>query len=137
MAQPILDLSTLAPERETISIQSKLHPKKKVYELNTPDDLTVEENAWLMNHAETLHGLNQKPDAEKTEQEHLETGHLLSKAVKLAVRDLEDEVLAELPRPAQWRLVVVFLMPFVERLAPVAERAKGLDAIATSLTGAR
>jgi hypothetical protein len=136
MAKPILDLSTLAPERETIKIQSKLHPKGKLYELASPDDLSVEDNAWIVNHAATLHGFSNVPDEHKTEDERLETDHLLAKALKLALPDLEDEVLSDLPRPARWRVVVVFLMPFIERLAPVAQRVKAMDPAMKNLTGA-
>ena len=126
MAEPLLDLSTLAPKRETVKIiTNEDDPNGKLYELATPDDLSIADNQWLMDRAEDFYKLGSKPEAELSDQERLESDLLLDKAATLALIDAPPEAINALPRPAKWRLIAVFLIPFAEKLAPIAQAVRG------------
>jgi hypothetical protein len=137
MTEPLLDLSTLAPKRETVKVTTPKHPDReygegeepetqtRLYEIATPDDLSIADNQWLMDRAEAFYRLGVTPESELSDEQRLEADLLLNKCAKLALIDAPQEVIEALPRPAKWRLVAVFLIPFAEKLAPIAQTVKG------------
>lgn len=134
MTEPILDLSTLAPVRQTIRIKSaKLAPEgtpatddqgdvlseDRLYEMRTPDELSLTDQQWFMNRADDLFRLG----TENAETD--EAVLLLEQALEKIMVDLPSEVAEQLPRPQRWKVVAVFLMPFVDALMPIVEAAEG------------
>lgn len=119
MAEPILDLSTLAPERQTVQIKTKKNPTGKLYEMRVPDELSLTDQQWFVSRAESLYRFG--IDAEETPEAQL----VLDQALEKIMVDLPAEVAEQLPRPQRWRMVAVFLMPFVDKLMPIMESTKG------------
>lgn len=134
MTETVLELSTLAPIRKTVRITSaKLNEQglpltdesgeriseTELYEMRDPDELSLTDQQWFMGRAEALYRLG--VDAEETDESAL----LLRQALDKIMVDLPPGVAEQLPRPQRWRMVAVFLMPFVDELMPVIESAKG------------
>lgn len=86
-AAPVLDLSTLIPERSSIRIDGV------TYHLKSPDELTLFESQLFSRWGKDMEALGKDPD----QTSELEA--LLAKVAKRALADVPDDVFARL-RPA-------------------------------------
>lgn len=130
MPGPILDLSTLAPERPTVRIKTKADPEGKLYEMAVPDDLSLADQQFLYARAGRLDTLMSK--AEPTTEERQELTMVVDKAASLILRDVPDQVMDELPNLQKQRAILVFLSAFATSVEEIVKAATEVKTIPIS-----
>lgn len=100
--KPLLDLTTLAPERQFITIDGER------YDLVLPSELGLKDALWLDRMSERGRQLAAKGADGFTDEEFKELDRLLDQAVQMIVLGLPDEVRARLTVIHKVRLLEVF-----------------------------
>lgn len=104
--EPILELSTLAPQRPTVLIRSNLHPEGRHYELTVAADLSIQTQADLGKYGETMAALEGKEMPSPADAKRL--SEVINKLVVAVLPDLEPEVVEELKDAAKLEIVRAF-----------------------------
>lgn len=127
---PILDLSTLAPERQTVRIKSSKHPEGKLYELATPNDLSLEDQQFLYARAGVLDSLMGKRKLSRNQRDELRM--VLDKGAAIVLLDAPTEILDELSDLHKQSVILVFLTAFADSLEQTVKAATGQSSPSTS-----
>lgn len=149
MTEHVLELSTLAPKRQKVKLTWDKYPEKSYpegsepetescyVEMATPDDLSISDNEWIRDRIEDLEKLR-RPDTALSDDEKLAADMLLNKYANLALIDAPEGVIPRVPRQAKWALIEVFLIPFAEKILPLAQAVGGtkLEALMKTSIGA-
>ncbi len=112
--KPILDLSTLVPERPKIRIDGEL------YELAVMDDLGIRAQQWIVSHTNALQPFFERD--ELNEQEEADIEFAVREYVKRVAPGVPEEIVAKLSVWSCFRLVMFYVDHQMGNflLAPVA-----------------
>lgn len=95
MSQELLSLSTLV-ERETIKIESALHPDGRLYELRNPDELGAIDYQTILSRQAQVERMQRKGVEKLTAADAGQMTERLNEIVAILVPTLEPEVLEKL-----------------------------------------
>lgn len=112
-ADPILDLSTLIPDRPLIRIDGA------TYHLRSPDELTLAESLQFARWGRQIADLSKAPDQEADLEQ------LLRSVAAAALADVPDEVKSRLSLPNNLAIVEVFTVLLLGRRAGQAGAIAG------------
>lgn len=130
MPDPILDISTLAPERELVRIRTEEDPEGELYELATADDLSLRDQQWLHTRGQRIMDLLEKKGRlTKNESDELELA--IDRLLGIAVPSLPDEVKARLSVLQKTKLMEAFTQASPE-LAKVAAEVRSSTGASSS-----
>lgn len=113
MPDPLLELSTLAPERPTVLIDGKL------YELATANDLGLGDQQFMFSRGRRLAELMELPKLASAQAKELTM--IVDKMLHLAVRDLPDAIAEKLSAMQKIQLVTAFTKASPELREAAAE----------------
>lgn len=131
MSRPVLEIDALAPERETVSIRSRAYPDGKLYEMATPDDLSLHQQAWFFRRGQTIAALLEG-EAELSREEQEQLNEVLDRATAMILPDLPRKIISELSAFARQKLALAFMAAFAEQVTPMMEQMQGRMAKAIS-----
>ena len=89
--EPILALSTLAPDRPTIEIKSEAHPEGCLYEMIAAEDLSLQVQADLASYGKVVEKMGTKKEPTPADAKRLT--EVLDRLVAAVVPTLETAVL--------------------------------------------
>lgn len=120
----VLNIDTLAPDRETVNIKSKEHPEGKLYELAHAEDLGLSDQQFLYSRGLRLDALV-KRRTELGDEEKAELDMILEGMVGLVLPDLPPEIRERIGAMPKVQIVEVFIAasPGLEKKVAEAEKA--------------
>lgn len=117
---PILELSTLAPDRPEILLHWTGEPDGKLYEMITIDDLDLDQQADLAKYSEIMRDLQGRARVEEiTPPEMKKLAAAIGKLVKYLIPSLEDQAFAELADGAKVKIIEAFMLASPDLMAAV------------------
>lgn len=122
---PVLELSTLAPERPEILLRWSGEKSGKLYEMVEIDDLSLEQQADLAKYTDIMQSLRKKSDASLiTPPEAKKLAEAIGKLVKYLLPGLEDQAFAELTDGAKVKIIEAFTLasPEMSKLVEAEKR---------------
>lgn len=122
---PILELSTLAPDRPEILLSWTGEPDGKLYEMVDLEDLSLEQQADLAKYTDIMQSLKKKQSAAQiTPPEAKKLAEAMSKLVRALIPSLEDQAFAELTDGAKVKIVEAFTLASPELMKLVEAEKK-------------
>ena len=122
---PILELSTLAPDRPEILLHWTGEPDGKFYEMVEIEDLSLEEQAELAKYTDIMQALRKKADASLiSPPEAKKLAEALSKLVRYLIPSLEDQAYTELTDGAKVKIIEAFTLASPELMKLVEAEKK-------------
>ncbi len=122
---PILELSTLAPERPEILLHWSEHKDGKLYPMIQIEDMALDEQAEISGYSEIIKKLEKKKSADQiTPPEAKKLAHALGTLVKYLIPSLEDQAFAELTDGAKAKIVEAFILASPELMKQVEANRK-------------
>lgn len=132
MPEPLLELSTLAPERPTVLIKTTEDPEGKLYELSMIHDLGMEQQQFIYSRGRRLGELMEK--AKLTKGEVRELDMIVDKLAALVVRDLPREIRGALSAVQKNQLINAFMQASPEMRAAVEAMQRAAAEVPTDGT---
>lgn len=121
---PILELSTLAPNRPDILLRWSGEPEGKLYPMIEIDDMSLDQQAEIAGYSEIIKKLEKKKSADDiTVPEAKKLSGALGALVKYLIPSLEDQAFAELTDGAKAKIVEAFILASPELMKAVREGA--------------
>lgn len=130
----LLEVSTLAPTRFTITVKHKQHPDGKLYELIQVDELSLEQQAELGERGDQLEKVHQK-GKRLTVPEARKLALVLDKMIEVIVLELPEEVRESMSEQSKILIVEAFMNASPDTRAALA-KAKDRAAANAKQTGA-
>lgn len=127
MGSPVLDISTLAPERATIRIKSQEYPEGRLYELANAEDLSLSDQQFLYSNGLRLDALV-KRRSELDQDEKDELNLIVDRMVALVVPELPESIRDRIGGMDKVKVVEVFITASPGLAKQVAEAQAQMSA---------